>query len=88
WHASPYVFISPWPKSSPFWYPRSKVKWVMHFHSEGYFIHDAPWEPNSVYGPGSENGPDASHGCVQVPHTAMKFLYTWTPNGTTVVIAP
>ncbi len=88
WHASPYLFISPWPRTSPFWYPRSWVTWVMHFHSGGYFIHDAPWEPSSAFGPGSENGPYSSHGCIQVPHAAMQFLYSWTPNGTTVIVAP
>ncbi len=88
WHASPYLFISPWPRSSPFWYPRSWVHWVLHFHSGGYFIHDAPWEPNWAYGPGSENGPYSSHGCVQVPYTPMRFLYRWATNGTRVIIVP
>ncbi len=88
YHESPYLFISPWPPSSPYWYEPTWVTWVMEFHAGGYFIHDAWWEPNSVYGPGSEYGPDASHGCVQTPHAAMQFLYSWTPNGTTVVVAP
>ncbi len=86
--ASPYLFISPWPQGNPYYYPPSEVNWVLHFHSGGYFIHNAPWEPNSVYGPGSENGPDASHGCVQVPYNAMQFLWHWTKIGATVVVAP
>ncbi len=84
---SPYVFISPWPPGSPFWYPTSPVNWVMEFDQGGYYIHDAPWEPTSVYGPGSQNGPDASHGCVQTPGSVMAWAYSWTPMGTTVVVA-
>lgn len=88
WEQSPYLFISPWPPGNVYYYPPSWVTWVLHFHSGGYFIHDAPWEPNSAYGPGSENGPYSSHGCVQVPHAAMQFLWTWTKIGATVVVAP
>jgi len=85
---SPYVFISPWPPGSPFWYPTSPVNWVMEFDQGGYYIHDAPWEPTSEYGPGSENIlPAASHGCVQTPGAVMAWAYTWTPMGTPVVIA-
>ena len=85
---SPYVFISPWPPGSPFWYPTSPVNWVMEFDQGGYYIHDAPWEPTSEYGPGSENiVPQASHGCVQTPGAVMAWAYPWTPMGTPVVIA-
>jgi len=85
---TPYVFISPWPPGSPFWYPTSPVNWVMEFDQGGYYIHDAPWEPTSEYGPGSENiTPQASHGCVQTPGAVMAGAYAWTPMGTPVVIA-
>lgn len=85
---SPYVFISPWPPGSPFWYPTSPVNWVMEFDQGGYYIHDAPWEPTSEYGPGSQNIlPAASHGCVQTPGAVMAWAYSWTPMGTPVVIA-
>ncbi len=85
---TPYVFISPWPPGSPFWYPTSPVNWVMEFDQGGYYIHDAPWEPTSEYGPGSENiVPQASHGCVQTPGAVMAWAYPWTPMGTPVVIA-
>jgi lipoprotein-anchoring transpeptidase ErfK/SrfK len=84
---TPYVFISPWPPSSPFWYPTSDVNWVMEFDQGGYYIHDAPWEPATDFGPGSENSDDsASHGCVHTPHAVMEWAYGWTPIGTTVVI--
>ena len=39
----------------------------MEFRGGGFFIHDAPWEPTTAFGPGSENGVDASHGCVHMP---------------------
>ncbi|MHB8393313.1 MAG: L,D-transpeptidase [Candidatus Dormibacteria bacterium] len=84
---SPYVFISPWPPGSPFWYPTSPVNYVMEFAQGGYYIHDAPWEPTSEYGPGSQNIiPAASHGCVQTPGVVMAWAYSWTPMGTPVVI--
>jgi lipoprotein-anchoring transpeptidase ErfK/SrfK len=87
WKATPYLFISPWPKGSPYYYSPEWATWVMNFLSGGFDIHDAPWEPVSAFGPGSENGPYASHGCVHVPYIAMQFLFAWSPDGTTVVIA-
>jgi lipoprotein-anchoring transpeptidase ErfK/SrfK len=84
---TPYVFISPWPPSSPFWYPTSPVNWVMEFDQGGYYIHDAPWEAPLDFGPNSENLLySASHGCVHTPHAVMEWAYGWTPIGTTVVI--
>jgi lipoprotein-anchoring transpeptidase ErfK/SrfK len=86
---SPFTFISPWPRGSRFWYPPSRVSFAMEF-ARGYFIHDAPWR--SVYGPGS-NVTDApgtnyggTHGCVNVPYWAERFLYAWAPIGTPVHI--
>ncbi len=84
---SPYEFISPWPLGSPFYYYPSWVHWVMEFDVGGYYIHDAPWEPPSQFGPGSLNGPDASHGCVQTPTPIMSWAYGWTPLGTPVIIS-
>lgn len=86
YRASPYVFHSPWPKGNPFWYPPTPVNWVMFFY-DGDFIHDDPGEPASAFGPGSQNGPYASHGCVHVQYAPMKFLYTWTPPGAKVIVA-
>ncbi|MGH7608507.1 MAG: L,D-transpeptidase [Candidatus Dormibacteria bacterium] len=84
---SPFEMISPWPPSSPFWYPDSWTTWVMEFDQGGYFIHDAPWEPGGDYGPGSQNNLDAaSHGCVHTPGAVMQWAYSWTPLGTPVVI--
>ena len=82
--ASPYLFVSPWPAGSNNWYPPSWVTWALEFRAGGYYLHDAPWEPAGAFGPGSENGPYASHGCVHVPTAAMQTLYGWASNGTTV----
>lgn len=60
----------------------------MEFLTGGFYIHNAPWEPATAYGPGSQNGPYASHGCVHVPYSAMQALYNWAAPGTTLVIAP
>ncbi len=84
--ASPFVFHSPWPPGSPFWYPPTPVTWAMDFFG-GDFLHDDPGEPSDAFGAGSEDGPYASHGCVHVPHDVMSFLYRWLPIGSQVVVA-
>lgn len=83
---SPFTMVSPWPKGSPFWYPTGTVTWVMEFLVGGYFLHDASWEPSSMYGPGSENTYVASHGCVHIPTPVMRWAFQWTPIGTPVII--
>ena len=83
---SPFQFISPWPKESPFYYFPSWVSWVMEFAGGGYFLHDAPWEAASQYGPGSEDSSGASHGCIHIPTDVMRWAYQWTPMGAPVVI--
>ena len=86
---SPYTMISPWPKGDYRWYPPSSMSFAMEF-ARGFFIHDAPWR--SVYGKGSNQGTQpgtnygGTHGCVNVPYNAMKFLYSWAPVGTPVHI--
>ncbi|MGI8968561.1 MAG: L,D-transpeptidase [Chloroflexota bacterium] len=87
---SPYTFVSPWPRSSRFWYPNSTVSFALEFRGGGYFIHDAPWR--GVYGHGSNSGTQpgtdygGTHGCVNVPYNAARFLYFWAPMGTRVHI--
>ena len=83
---SPITMISPWPQSSPYYYSPENAEYAMEFLRGGFFIHDAPWEPSSGFGPGSENGVDASHGCVHIPTPTMAWLYGWSPIGTTVII--
>ena len=84
--SSPYTFISPWPKGSPYYYPPTSVTWAMYFY-DGDFLHDDPGQPNGTYGKGSNGGGYASHGCVHVPHDTMRFLYNWLPVGATVIVA-
>ncbi|MGH2447423.1 MAG: L,D-transpeptidase family protein [Chloroflexota bacterium] len=87
----PYTFISPWPKTSRFYYEPSKVQYALLFRTGGYFIHDAPWR--SVFGPGSNaelgtpgTNYTGSHGCVNTPANVAIALYKWAPIGTVVVV--
>jgi lipoprotein-anchoring transpeptidase ErfK/SrfK len=89
----PFTFHSPWPKSSPFYYPPSLTQWAMLFRAGGYFIHDAPWR--SVFGRGSNQQTGkpgqnytGTHGCVNVPAGVAYKLYHWASVGTTVQIVP
>ena len=86
WRRSPYTFVSPWPKGSPYYYPPAPVTWAMFFYDND-FLHDDPAEPASAFGPGSNLGPWASHGCVHVPTDVMRTLYTTVPDHTPVIIA-
>jgi lipoprotein-anchoring transpeptidase ErfK/SrfK len=90
WKVAPWIFHSPWPKGSPYWYPDSKSNLVMWFYS-GYAIHDAPWR--AYYGPGTQfahydplGENVGTHGCVNVPHQNMVWLWNWTPTSTPVVV--
>jgi lipoprotein-anchoring transpeptidase ErfK/SrfK len=86
---SPYTMISPWPRGDFRWYAPARMSFAMEF-ANGYFLHDAPWR--SVYGPGSNAGTQpgtnygGTHGCVNVPYNAMRFLYYWATPGTPVHI--
>jgi hypothetical protein len=88
---SPFIFKSPWPKGSPYWYEDSPTSYAMLFESSGYFIHDAPWR--SWFGPGSNasdgrpggNG-TGTHGCVNVPFGVQAKLFGWTDVGTPVIV--
>ncbi len=94
WHIGakfhPYKFISPWKKGTPYYYPPSNVQYALYFHAGGYFIHDAPWR--TVFGPGTNTAPgppgvySGTHGCVNVPNDVAKWLFTWAPVGTVMVV--
>lgn len=84
--SSPAHFVSPWPRSSPYYYTPETTQWAMGYESGGYFLHDAPWEPVDDFGPGSQSGEWASHGCIHVPTTVMQWLYGWAGIGTTVIV--
>ena len=87
---SPFQFISSYPYGSPGWYPPTWVQWAMLYDYGGYFIHNAWWEAQDAFGPGSQDevAQDyASHGCVHVPTALMPWLYGWTPIGAAVIIS-
>ena len=58
-------------------YDLPNVPNVMYFHA-GYAIHGAYWHNNF--------GRPMSHGCINVPLGAAKWLYNWAGMGTTVVV--
>lgn len=86
------TFTSPWPKSSPYYYSPEHVDFALQITWSGIYLHDSPWR--SVYGPGTEGwhyDPKlgwgyGSHGCVNMPYSASKWLYQWAPIGTTVKV--
>lgn len=83
-----YLMHSPWqPQSNPLWYPDTVVHDAMLIvPADGTFIHSAEWEPESAYGPGSQDGPYHSHGCVHVPNGPLATLYNWANVGATVIV--
>jgi L,D-transpeptidase catalytic domain len=85
---SPWTMKSPWPRGSPYWYPDTVVQMVAWFTKSGEGLHDASWEPASAFGPGSENGSFASHGCIHLTPGAEAILYPWLRIGTPVVVYP
>ena len=86
--SSPWTMQSPWKKGSPYWYPDTKVQMVLWFTNTGEGLHDAAWEPAFAFGPGSNTGPFASHGCIHTPAEVMGFLFSWAAVGTPVVVYP
>ncbi len=85
---SPVLFTSWAPRSSPFWFPPERANYALEFTvvRAGIFLHDAPWEPITAFGQGSENTGDASHGCVHAPTSVMAWAYSWAPLGTPVIV--
>jgi len=89
---SPFVFHSPFPPSSPYYYYPSPVTYWMPFDG-GQGLHDAPWRSN--FGPGSNLEPTdlgggrsilGTHGCVNLPFDAAQYVWNWAPLGTTVAV--
>ncbi|MGA3150285.1 MAG: L,D-transpeptidase [Candidatus Saccharimonadales bacterium] len=65
------------------------VSYWMPFLSNNYGVygfHDATWRAASDFGNIDPNSSNASHGCVEMPLAAAKWLYGWAPVGTTVTI--
>lgn len=85
--SSPWKMHSPWPKESQWWYPDTVVQMVLWFTDTGEGLHDASWQP-SGWGPGSQYGPYASHGCIHVQFGSEQFLFGWSDLGTPVIVYP
>ncbi len=49
-------------------------------------FHDASWRTAADFGSIGTSSPNGSHGCVEMPLAAAKWLYDWAPIGTTVVV--
>ena len=85
---APVLFTSWAPRSSPYWYPPERANYALEFTvvRAGIYLHDAPWEATTAFGPGSQNADSASHGCVHAPTSVMAWAYTWAPVGTPVIV--
>lgn len=90
--ASPFVFHSPWPADSPYYYSPTPVTYWMPFDG-GEGLHDASWRSN--FGPGSNVAPTdlgggrsilGTHGCVNLPYDTAQWVWNWAPVGTAVVV--
>jgi lipoprotein-anchoring transpeptidase ErfK/SrfK len=87
-----FVFNSPWPPGSPYYYYPTHINYAAEFLSGGFYLHDAWWHVK--FGPGSNvphqlsNGTweTGSHGCIGMPIADAERLYAWAPNGTTVIV--
>ncbi len=60
-------------------YETPDVPWVTYF-TGSFALHGAPWRSSFGWG-----GVGGSHGCVNMPVSAAKFVYDWSDIGTTVV---
>jgi lipoprotein-anchoring transpeptidase ErfK/SrfK len=62
--------------------------WMPFLHNEygSYGLHDATWRSPGDFGNISPDSSNASHGCVELPLGAAKWLYDWASIGTTVTV--
>lgn len=51
-----------------------------------YGFHDATWRADNDFGNIDPNTKEASHGCIEMPLAAMKWLYGWMPIGATLTV--
>jgi lipoprotein-anchoring transpeptidase ErfK/SrfK len=51
-----------------------------------YGFHDATWRAPTDFGNISPYSSNASHGCVEMPLAASRWLYNWSNIGTTITI--
>lgn len=91
---TPYLFRSPWPETSPYWYPPGWADYAVLFRSGGFYFHDTRARPQNGYGIGSNVphvDPDGaertgSRGCVNTPWWAVQQLFGWAKRGDIVAI--
>lgn len=69
-----------WDDHVNYWMP-----WLTNQYGT-YGFHDATWRPDSAFGNISPYSSNASHGCVELPLSAAKWLYGWAQVGATVQI--
>lgn len=62
--------------------------WMPFLHNQygSYGFHDATWRDPSAFGNIDPYSNQASHGCVEMPLAAAKWLYGWASIGTAVTI--
>ncbi len=62
-----------------------KAYWVQYWipFNGNYGFHDASWQKFAFGSP--KYTTDGSHGCIHLPVSTMKWLYSWSRVGTTVV---
>ena len=75
---------SPYAEGPGYFVPRV-LRYAIGFGGE-YYLHT--WEHPDLadFGPGSQDGPYASVGCILAPDEVMAALYSWAPRGTAVYI--
>ncbi len=72
--------VTSWDDPVSYWMP-------FLFNQYGaYGFHDASWETPAQFGHIPITSTQASHGCVQMPLAAAKWLYDWAPVGTNITI--
>lgn len=88
-HVHPHTFVSPWPPGSPDWYAPATASYALRFLGRDFYLHDASWR--RVFGPDSQGGTGppgtdhtGSHGCINLPYPAARFLFAWATEGTPV----
>jgi len=69
-----------WDDPVSYWLPFLSNKYGI------YGFHDATWRADSDFGNISPDSKQASHGCVELPLNAAKWLYGWSSIGTTLTI--
>ncbi|MBA2681345.1 MAG: L,D-transpeptidase family protein [Ktedonobacteraceae bacterium] len=78
-------------KSSPFYFPDTKINYAMEYHAGEYYFHDSWWR--SQYGPHTEfphSDPGAentgSHGCINLAENDAAWLYANTDYNTAAIV--